>query len=58
MTAYRDYIPDNALDAYYGANWYEPGVGYFDDPPEDDEDYDEGAEANMESVMRGYDERW
>ena len=34
----RDYISDDALDRWYGADYYGPGRDYFDGPP--DEDYD------------------
>lgn len=37
-------ITDNALDSYYARDYYGPGIGYFDDVPEeydpDEEDFD------------------
>lgn len=34
-------ISDSALDNYYAKDYYGPGIGYFDDIPED---YDPEAE--------------
>lgn len=37
-------ISDSALDSYYARDYYGPGIGYFDDIPEDyepdEEDFD------------------
>ena len=37
-------ISDSALDSYYARDYYGPGIGYFDDVPEDydpdEEDFD------------------
>jgi hypothetical protein len=35
--AIKDYIPDSALDSWYGRDWFGPDTDYFNPP---DEDYD------------------
>ena len=40
--AIKDYIPDSALDAYHGRDYFGPGRDYFDGPP--DEDDEEGRD--------------
>lgn len=36
----RDYISDDALDRYYGSNYYGTDRDYFDGPPEEEPEED------------------